>query len=79
MDSVCVDQAQATNAEHAISDMAGSEHVHMLLETIEHLTDHLELDGELAHIQQAKSAVLNEINELQAQKGVSAMEEVNGN
>lgn len=75
MDSACVDRA--INAEHAVS--AGSEHVHMLLETIERLTDHLELDGELVHIQQAKSSVLDEINQLQTQKGVSAMEEVSVN
>lgn len=46
--------------------------VTLLLETIEHLTEHLELDGELVAVQKHKSALAEELNSLQLQHEVEA-------
>ena len=51
------------------------DHAH-LLDTIEHLTSHLELDNELAHIQQKKSALDERISALKQHKVEAAVQQV---
>jgi hypothetical protein len=56
----CAKKPPSENAQTIPQVNAHAEHVQLLLSTIERLSEHLDLDGQLAALQQARAALMEE-------------------